>query len=125
MSEPNSEQPEMPLGSAPQATKDRGEVPAYLKPKKNFQIAVSGGVLATEIERQIIDTPDFQRLRGIRQLGLAHLVYPTALHTRFDHSLGTLQMAARMIHANGRTLTSNRRNGLSLMNKWHWRVFMH
>jgi HD superfamily phosphohydrolase len=70
-----------------------------LRPKKTMQIAVSGGVLVTRTELDIIDTPDFQRLRGIRQLGLAHLVYPSALHTRFDHSLGTLEMAARMIQA--------------------------
>jgi uncharacterized protein len=38
-------------------------------------------------------------LRGIRQLGQVYLVYPTALHTRFDHSLGTMAMAQRMIDA--------------------------
>jgi HD superfamily phosphohydrolase len=53
--------------------------------------------MITEIERAIIDTRSFQRLRGVRQLGAAYLVYPTALHTRFDHSLGTLQMVAEMI----------------------------
>lgn len=36
----------------------------------------------------IIDNPDFQRLKGVRQLGAAHWVYPGAMHTRFDHSLG-------------------------------------
>lgn len=89
----------MPFGSSGQPGSDRGEISAFLKPKKTMQIAVSGGVLVTEIERQVIDTPDFQRLRGIRQLGLAHLVYPTALHTRFDHAIGTLGMVDRMIRA--------------------------
>ncbi len=37
---------------------------------------------------QIVDTPAFQRLRYIRQLGFAHLVYPGATHTRFDHAVG-------------------------------------
>lgn len=41
----------------------------------------------------VMDSPTFQRLRRIRQLGTSHLVYPGALHTRFDHSLGTVHMA--------------------------------
>ena len=46
-----------------------------------------------ETEREIVDTVIFQRLRGIRQLAGAHLVYPSAQHSRFEHSIGTMHIA--------------------------------
>ena len=45
------------------------------------------------VEKQLIDTTAFQRLRRIRQLAGAHLVYPSAQHSRFEHSLGTMHIA--------------------------------
>lgn len=44
----------------------------------------------------IIDLPDFQRLRHIKQLGLADLVFPGAVHTRFSHCIGTAYLAYRI-----------------------------
>ena len=79
---------------------------ALLKPTKTIRIAVSGDVLVTNLEMRLIDAPDFQRLRRIRQLGTATLVYPTSLHTRFDHSIGTLHMATRMLES----IRQNRHN---------------
>lgn len=71
----------------------------FLKTHKTIRLAVSGDVHLSRLETSIIDTLEFQRLRGIKQLGTTYLVYPTALHTRFDHSLGTLGMVNQMILA--------------------------
>jgi uncharacterized protein len=45
----------------------------------------------------LIDHPWFQRLRYIKQLGLGHLVYPGALHTRFHHALGAMHLMAEAV----------------------------
>jgi HD superfamily phosphohydrolase len=52
-------------------------------------------------QAKIVDTPIFQRLRNIRQLALASLVYPGALHTRFEHSLGVFHVACEMLRRLG------------------------
>jgi HD superfamily phosphohydrolase len=66
---------------------------------KLLRDAVHGDIEFDGLEMEIVDTQEFQRLRGIKQLGTACLVYPSATHTRFEHSLGTAWMARAMIEA--------------------------
>ncbi len=58
---------------------------------------VWGTIEVEEEARRVVDSGAFQRLRYIRQLGLAHLVYPGASHTRFDHALGVYHLIRRAI----------------------------
>jgi uncharacterized protein len=60
---------------------------------------VHGDIYLTAEELRILDTPEMQRLRGVRQLGSAYLVYPGAQHTRFEHSLGTMHLVSRLVEA--------------------------
>ncbi len=61
--------------------------------------AVHGDLYFTALEVAVMNTAPFQRLRGLKQLGVADLVYPSATHTRFNHLLGTCGVARRMIRA--------------------------
>src|SRR5262250_2040055 len=70
---------------------------------KLIRDAVHGDIEMSSLEVELMDTPEFQRLRGIKQLGTAHLVFPSAVHTRFEHSLGTSWMAHRVLKAVTRT----------------------
>jgi HD superfamily phosphohydrolase len=57
---------------------------------------IHGFIILKGEEVEIIGSSVFQRLRRIRQLAFANLVYPGALHTRFDHTLGVFHLAERM-----------------------------
>lgn len=78
---------------------------------KVIRDSTHGDIWITEVEKEIIDKPIFQRLRRIKQLGSSDLVYPGARHTRFEHSIGTLHMAHQIIEA----LKKNFEVGLSNM----------
>ncbi|RKU21106.1 hypothetical protein C6503_05200 [Candidatus Poribacteria bacterium] len=57
---------------------------------------IHGFIKISKRERDLIDTKVFQRLRRIRQLAMTSLVYPGAVHTRFDHSVGVMHVAGRI-----------------------------
>ena len=63
---------------------------------KVIREAVTGYQTLQPYEVLVLDSPILQRLRRIHQTALAYLVYPTANHTRFDHSLGCASIAQRM-----------------------------
>ena len=61
--------------------------------KYEIRCPVHGFIRLNDWERTIIDQPPFQRLRRIKQLGWTDYVYPGAVHTRFEHSLGVMHVA--------------------------------
>jgi len=63
---------------------------------------IHGYIFANELEKEIIDTRVFQRLRRINQLGMAYLTYPGAEHKRFIHCIGAMHLAGEV----GRHLSS-------------------
>src|SRR6185436_7513161 len=71
--------------------------------RKLIRDAVHGDIEIAPLEVELMDTPEFQRLRGIKQLGTAYLVFPSAVHTRFEHSLGTSWMAHKILESVRRT----------------------
>jgi len=75
---------------------------------------VHGDVYLTHEELAVLDTPEMQRLRGVKQLGTAYLVYPGAVHTRFDHSIGVLYMTERMVEAINRNFELSPRDTLGI-----------
>jgi HD superfamily phosphohydrolase len=70
-------------------------------PHRTYEIRcpVYGFITISDWEREIISVPAFQRLRRIRQLAWSDYVYPGAMHTRFEHSLGVMHMATQLYRA--------------------------
>jgi hypothetical protein len=66
--------------------------------KKTINDPVYGFItIPSELIYEIISHPFFQRLRHIKQLGLTHYVYPGALHTRFQHALGSMHLMGKVL----------------------------
>ncbi len=82
-----------------------------LNKKKIFNDPVYGFItLKDEFIIEIIDHPWFQRLRRISQLGLSHLVYPGAVHNRFHHAIGAMNLMQE-------TLDSLKQKGVEITDK--------
>ncbi|WP_405284037.1 HD domain-containing protein [Methanobrevibacter sp.] len=64
--------------------------------KKFIRDSVYGDISLNKFEERIMDMPQFQRLRRIKQLGLIGLIYPGATHTRFEHSVGTMNLGSKL-----------------------------
>src|SRR5271167_1489227 len=64
-----------------------------------FQDDIWGRILLSDMERDVIDTPAFQRLFRTSQLGFVDLVYQTANHTRGAHSIGACHVATLLLEA--------------------------
>src|SRR5208282_3540922 len=60
---------------------------------------VHGFIHLSDREVRLIECAAFRRLRNIKQLALTYLVYPGAMHTRFEHSLGVMELASKAFEA--------------------------
>lgn len=91
----------MKRGRASQLRVDPAEdlISEMLKFDNVVRDPVHGDIPLTAEEMQILDTPEMQRLRNVRQLGAAYLVYPGAHHSRFEHSIGTAHLVSRLVAA--------------------------
>ncbi|PKK86139.1 MAG: phosphohydrolase [Thermoplasmata archaeon HGW-Thermoplasmata-1] len=62
---------------------------------KTIRDPVHSNIILDDVALRLVDTPQMQRLRRIKQVGYANLLYPGANHTRFEHSLGAYHLAGR------------------------------
>jgi HD superfamily phosphohydrolase len=60
---------------------------------------IHGAIEITADERALVDSPQYQRLRNVKQLGFADLAFPGATHTRYSHGLGAMQVATKVFDA--------------------------
>ena len=66
------------------------------KKRKFIRDSVYGDIRLSEFEVEVMDMPQFQRIRRIKQLGLINLIYPGANHSRFEHCIGTMNLASKL-----------------------------
>ena len=63
---------------------------------KFIRDSVHGNLDISPFEMEILDYPQMQRLRRLKQLGFINLIYPGANHSRFEHSIGTMHLAGKL-----------------------------
>ena len=68
----------------------------FMKTKLIYDV-IHGYIEFNPLLLSIIDTPEFQRLRNIKQLGACHFIFPSATHTRFQHEQGVAYLSRVMI----------------------------
>lgn len=68
-----------------------------LRFSKHVHDNVHGNIYLDPLSLKFIDTEEFQRLRDLKQLAMAHMVYPGAVHSRFEHSLGVYWLAGEVV----------------------------
>ena len=66
------------------------------KKHKNIHDSIHGMISISKAASLIIDHPIFQRLRNLKQLGACSYVFPNAVHTRFEHSVGTYHLCKKL-----------------------------
>lgn len=107
-SRPADGKPQMDLvprgvnGGVPNVTSPRLTLPTWdahdlFKDEFEFQDDVHGPILLNHLERDAVDSPEFQRLFRLGQLGFVDLVFPTANHTRAIHSIGVCHWSKKLI----------------------------
>ncbi len=67
-----------------------------MKHGKTIRDPIHGNITLSDIELRLLDTPQLQRMRRIKQNGLCYLIYPAMNSTRFEHSLGVMHLAGRV-----------------------------
>lgn len=77
----------------------RLEADGAARTSKEFNDPVWSTIVLRPLEVTLLDSPLLQRLRLIRQLGLVHLVYPAANHTRLEHSIGVVTQIDRLVES--------------------------
>jgi HD superfamily phosphohydrolase len=89
-----------------------------LNKKKIINDPVYGFIsIPTELIFDLISHPYFQRLRYIKQLGMTHLVYPGALHTRFHHALGSMYLmdtALETLRSKGHNISAEEEEAVTI-----------